>query len=100
MTDIIILIHNNPQVTERCFKKLFEHTNLKDIRVIVVDNGADVKTKQAAKKYLREQDKYVQMLSNYGFAKGVNRGLEEVKSEYFCLLNKMFLSWHPRGCLR
>jgi GT2 family glycosyltransferase len=87
MVDIIVLVHNEPLITEKCFKKLFEHTNPKDIRVIVVDNGADVETKKAAKKYLREQDVYVQMLSNYGFAKGVNRGLEEVKSKYFCLLN-------------
>ena len=87
MVDIIVLVHNQAEITDRFFKKLFKNTNMKQVRLIVVDNGSDVPAKKVIKKYLRTNDEPITKFANVGFCKGVNSALEVVKSEYFCLLN-------------
>lgn len=87
LTDLIILVHSEPKITEECFKHLFQNTDMNKVRLIVVDNGADIKTKQVISKYIRKSDQRITMLTNVGFSKGVNTALDHIKAKYFCLLN-------------
>lgn len=80
-TDIVVLVHNNLDVTVRFIKSLFENTS--NFRLIIVDNGS----KDTVGEYLKcgaDEEKWDLITSetNLGVVKGRNLGAAHVKSDF------------------
>lgn len=81
---ICILNWNGKNLLEEFLPSVVEHS--KDYPIYVIDNlSTDDYLKFLHEKY--PQINIIQNQENYGFAKGYNIGLKNIKSEYFCLLN-------------
>lgn len=80
--DIVVVSYNTPIELLMCMSSIELFT--KHCKVIIVDNGNDDKTWREAEK-LRIRRKYI-CEGNLGFCKGVNRGVEEVETEWFAVL--------------
>jgi len=80
--DIVVVSYNTPIEFIMCLSSVLLFT--KNCKVIVIDNGDEEMPleeslkKGVIKKIIRE--------GNLGFCKGVNRGVEEVDTEWFCIL--------------
>jgi len=93
-TSIIILTYNELQEgTIPCVESIYEHTNINDFDLIIVDNAS----KDATPKYLQGlKEKYhnvkIQLNSkNKGFPAGMNDGLKLAEGEFLVLLNNDIL---------
>ena len=83
---IIIVSWNTKEYLLSCLKSVFEESEAKTWKVIVVDNGSKDGSGIEVKKtfphvYLIENEK------NLGFAKATNQGLEKAVGKYVLLLN-------------
>lgn len=80
--EIVIVTYNTPLELLMCLNSVKIFT--RNSRVIIVDNG----TNQMEAVYgLKDKlIKTVILEGNLGFCKGVNRGVEEVDTEWFCIL--------------
>lgn len=80
--DIVVISYNTPLELSMCLTSIELFT--KHCKVIIVDTGNEDKTWREANK-LGIRRKYI-CEGNLGFCKGVNRGVEEVDTEWFCIL--------------
>ncbi len=83
---IVILNWNGEKLFETFLPSIIEHSSKSGAEIIVADNAS---TDQSVK-LLREkfpEIKIIELESNYGFAKGYNRALKQVKADYFVLVN-------------
>ena len=88
--DLILLSWNNLAILERCVESLVRCTDVPS-RLTIVDNGS---TEEGLREYLAAlkdaksvQVKVIFNRLNEGFAKGMNKGMEESGSAYVCILN-------------
>jgi GT2 family glycosyltransferase len=83
-TSIIILAHNQLDLTKRCIESIRRHTT-EEYELIVVDNGSTDGTKD----YLRNQDDVLAVLNkkNEGFPKGCNQGAAVSSGDFLLFLN-------------
>ena len=81
---IVILNWNGVEMMRRFLSSVVAYSD--GAEVVVVDNGS---TDDSCEWLTREYPMVRQVLlgQNYGFADGYNRGLREVKAEYYLLLN-------------
>lgn len=82
---VIIPNYNGEQYIRTCLDSLAEQT-IKEIPVIVVDNGS----KDQSVQIIREEYPHVILLeldANYGFCRAVNEGIRAARTEYVILLN-------------
>ncbi len=82
---VIIPNYNGEQYIRTCLDSLAAQT-LKEVPVIVVDNGS----KDQSVQIIREEYPYVTLLeldTNYGFCRAVNEGIRAAQTEYVILLN-------------
>ena len=93
--DIVVVSYNTPKELSMSLTSVELFT--KNCKVIIVDNGDEDRTwREANKSGIRR--KYI-CEGNLGFSKGVNRGVEEVETEWFgilpadCMLTK---GWENR----
>ena len=90
--DIVILSHGKPELTQRCFESIQQHTGNR-YRVIWVDNGSSEADVQAVHQTAQAfaDCELVRSPINLGFSKAVNLGLQRSLStgtaEYVLLLN-------------
>lgn len=84
MIDVVIPTWNGRELLERCLESLERQTV--EHRVIVVDNGsADDTVEVARERYPAVH--LVELERNYGFAGGVNRGVEQGAGQLVVLVN-------------
>ena len=57
-----------------------------EAQIYIADNNSTDKSKQYVETYFKNV-KWLQLNSNYGYAKGYNQALKLVKEQYICLLN-------------
>jgi GT2 family glycosyltransferase len=95
---IVILTHNDSDVTKRCIDRIYQTTDLKDIEIIVVENGSNQKEKDKIAEYqVRPNLKIHFADENLMVAKGRNLGSELATGDHILFLdNDMFL---PEGWL-
>ena len=90
--DIIVLSHGKPELTQRCFESIQQHT-VNRHRIIWVDNGSPEADVQAVMPTAQNFAicELVRSPENLGFSKAVNLGLQRSLStgdaEYVLLLN-------------
>lgn len=83
-TSIIILTHNQLEITKQCLESIFKHTP-EPFELIVVDNNSTDGTAE----YLKSLPgiKTVFNLKNHGFARGCNQGYEISTGDTILFLN-------------
>lgn len=93
--DLVLLTWNHLEVTQRCLKSIFQYTDIPS-RLLIVDNGSD---QPGAAEYLKtiKPERAVREVvclrneADYGFAKGMNRGLgyvlEHQPANYICVIS-------------
>lgn len=82
---VVIPTWNGKKWLKVCLPSLREQT-FKDFEVIVVDNGSNDGSNEYVKKYFPEY-RLVELAKNFGFAGGVNRGIEASVGENIVLIN-------------
>lgn len=80
---MIIVTFNNEKNISACLSSVIKNSSA---NIIVVDNASSDKTVEKIKGF-KDKVVLVQSKVNSGFAKGVNLGVENSKSEYLVLLN-------------
>ncbi len=81
---IVILNWNGIKLLEKFIPPLLKYTP-EQHKIYVIDNGSTDDSIEFIKKYKRI--KIIKLDCNYGFAKGYNLGLRDVKEDILCLLN-------------
>ena len=82
---IILLNWNGLKYVEKCVESVINQTH-ENIEFIIVDNAStDGSIQKIQKKY--QLFRYILNKSNWGFAKGMNQGIEISKGKYVLLLN-------------
>ena len=79
LTIIIILYEENKELIFRCLD------NIKDFKVIIVDNGADLFLKKQIEKNYKIYN-YIINKKNLGYAKAANQGINECDTNYILIL--------------
>ncbi len=83
---VVILNWNGEEMLRRFLPSVIEHSIGEGVEVCVADNGST----DASVQMLRATFPSVRLIeldSNYGFAEGYNRALDQVEAEYVVLLN-------------
>jgi len=83
---VVILNWNTKGQLERFLPLVLKNTKEENVETIVADNGSI----DDSLEFLRKEHPDVRVISldkNYGFAEGYNRALQQIKAEYFVLLN-------------
>lgn len=95
---IVILTHNDSDVTKRCIDRIYQTTELKDIEIVVVENGSDKEERDKIAEYsMRPNMKMHYANENLMVAKGRNLGADLASGDHILFLdNDMFL---PEGWL-
>lgn len=88
LVSIVVLAHNNLEVTAQCLESVYQHTS-RDFELILVDNGSteDVASYAAALQAAHGNVTYLRNEENQGYAYGCNQGLAVARGEYVVLLN-------------
>lgn len=81
---IVILNWNGIKLLEKFIPPLLKYTP-EQHKIYVIDNGSTDDSIEFIKKHKRI--KIIKLDCNYGFAKGYNLGLRDVKEDILCLLN-------------
>lgn len=80
---IIVPVWNGRALVERLMKSLREQTR-PAARILIVDNGSEDGAPEAAE---RLGAQVIRMGSNTGFARAVNRGIQECTTEWLAIIN-------------
>jgi len=86
---VVIVTHNNLELTRNCLDSLEYSNDYSDIEVIVVDNASDDGTIEYLQTWTQsgEQRHIILNTDNRGFAAANNQGLAVARGEYLVLLN-------------
>ena len=83
---VAILNWNGKHFLERFLPQMLAHTSWPGVSFVVIDNGST----DGSVDFLRTYFPVVTLIcldKNYGFTGGYNRGLQQVKTDYYVLLN-------------
>tara|TARA_B100000575_G_scaffold250005_1_gene216689 strand:- start:279 stop:1304 length:1026 start_codon:yes stop_codon:yes gene_type:complete len=83
-TTIAIINWNGIRWLKKTLPKIIEFS--KEANVVLIDNNSSDKSISFTKKNFKKI-KIIKHKSNYGFAKGYNKAIKEIKSKYILLLN-------------
>lgn len=88
--DIVIPVWNGLEHTRKCIERIIANTEV-NFRLIIVDNGSDIKTENYLKSLAHKKDlnnfTLIRNEKNLGFVKATNQGILASNSPYVCLLN-------------
>ncbi|WP_342439234.1 glycosyltransferase [Paenibacillus sp. FSL L8-0436] len=96
---IIIVTHNNWELSRRCIDSLLSNTGYPRLEIVVVDNASADETPEQLLKYSQAQIKPILLPENTGFAQGNIIGITNATGEYIVLLNNDTIvpeGWLPR----
>ena len=85
-TAIVILNWNGEKYLKQFLPILISHTSLENVEIIVADNAST----DGSIQLMSEQFPTIRIIvleKNHGFAGGYNKALEQVKADYYVLLN-------------
>jgi len=83
---IVILNWNGEKLLARFLPSVIENSRDEGVEIIVADNGSDDHSIQVLQANFPEV-KVLELDQNYGFARGYNEALKQVKADYYILLN-------------
>jgi hypothetical protein len=83
---IVILNWNGLNFLEKFLPVLIEKSKGDGVEIIIADNKSSDKSIEFLKKNFSEI-RIIELDSNYGFAGGYNKALEQIEAEYYLLLN-------------
>ena len=96
---IVILNWNGETLIKKFLPSVIQHTPIKH-SIYLIDNGStDASIKLVKSNFNRV--KIVELDKNYGFAKGYNKAIRDIKSKYILLLNNDVLvtkNWIKPTC--
>jgi GT2 family glycosyltransferase/glycosyltransferase involved in cell wall biosynthesis len=88
---IIVLMWNHSLLTINCLSSIYERSDYKNLEVILVDNGSDLKESEIVSKWIENhksnQTVYIKNEVNLGFAAGNNVGLKVATGDFIVVLN-------------
>ena len=84
---VLILQYNGFSLTKRLLQSIQKYDELEKHRFIIADNNSTETDGFEWFKIKFPQIKLIKNMENYGFAKGINRLFDHVKTPYFLLLN-------------
>ncbi|MDD5649602.1 MAG: glycosyltransferase [Candidatus Nanoarchaeia archaeon] len=87
---IIIPVHNQWELLEKCVKTILEKSNTKDFQIVLINDGSDLETSNFCQLLFDSKivQKYIKNPVSKGFTESCNQGILESKNfEYVCLLN-------------
>ena len=88
---VIVLMWNQGLLTLNCLKSIYERSDYKNLEVILVDNGSDLKESEIVtnwiKTYNLSETMYIRNETNLGFAAGNNVGLALATGDLIVVLN-------------
>jgi len=85
-TAVVILNWNGKNFLEKFLPALVAHTSLPGVALVVADNGSSDGSREFLQTHY-PQVQWIELGYNYGFAGGYNRALQQVKADYYVLLN-------------
>lgn len=98
LVSIVILTHNDSEVTIRCLEQIYRETEVHDIEIIVVDNGSNKKEKKLLEEYGEKPHLKIEYATeNLMVAKGRNLGASLANGENILFLDNDMLV--PKGWL-
>jgi len=83
---IAILNWNGRELLEKYLPSVIKYSKLPDSQIFVIDNNSS----DDSIVFLKEKFPQVSLISlenNFGFAEGYNKGLSQIDSEYYILIN-------------
>ena len=83
-TTIAIINWNGIRWLKKTLPKIIEYS--KEANIVLIDNNSCDKSISFTKKNFKKI-KIIKHKNNYGFAKGYNKAIKEIKSKYILLLN-------------
>lgn len=83
---VVILNWNGKSWLEKFLPTVIQHTNKSEYEIVVADNGSTDESLAFVQNNFPTV-KTIALDQNYGFTGGYNRALQQVKAEYFVLLN-------------
>ncbi|MCB9033260.1 MAG: glycosyltransferase family 2 protein [Chitinophagales bacterium] len=84
---IVILNYNGKQHLQQFLPSVIQHSKLANCKIIVADNASTDDSTQYLQENFANQIELIVLDKNYGFAEGYNRALQQIKSDYYILLN-------------
>ena len=84
---VIIPIYNVEKYLRECLDSVVNQT-LKDIEIILVDNGANLSEKEIIKSYQKSDIRIsvIEFLNNVGYGKAVNAGIQSASGKYVSII--------------
>lgn len=98
IVSIVILTHNDSDITIRCIESIYKNTDIKHFEVIVVENGSKKAEVEKLLHYEKPGVRYIFNHDNLMVAAGRNVGAEKAKGEFILFLdNDMVVpeNWLP-----
>ncbi len=86
LVSIVILNWNGKKYLQRFLPKLVEYSDLPGAEIVIVDNGSVDDSVSYLEAHWPELRKVI-LQKNHGFSGGYNKGMEQLDSAYFLLLN-------------
>ncbi|MDR2126989.1 MAG: glycosyltransferase family 2 protein [Prevotellaceae bacterium] len=83
---VVILNWNGRKIMEEFLPSVVKHTNSKQTKIIVADNGSTDDSLEFLSQKFPDIEQII-LDKNYGFAGGYNHALKTVNAKYFVLLN-------------
>ncbi len=84
---IVILNWNGIKLLKQFLPSVIKHSNYPNTTIYVADNASTDDSVEFMRSHYPTEVKIIQNKGNYGFAKGYNIALRELKEDYFILLN-------------
>lgn len=83
ITEVITVVFNNIKYTEAMLNSLYRSTDPTRFRLIVVDSGSDLETKDFLKAYKTKAEnmEIITLASNEGWCKGLNAGFKALRMD-------------------
>jgi len=83
---IVILNWNGEKLFDTFLPSVIRHSSSENIEIIVADNGSTDKSITHLNQFFPSV-KIIDLKTNYGFAEGYNRAIQQVDADYLVLLN-------------
>ncbi|MBW1744047.1 MAG: glycosyltransferase, partial [Deltaproteobacteria bacterium] len=86
--DIIVCVHNAPDDVRKCLDALERHTNFRQHRLILVDDGSEPETARIVINYVtRLSCAYIRNETAQGYTRAANLGIRASSGDFVVLLN-------------
>lgn len=88
--DVVYCVYNALDDVKICLDSVVRHRKSKTVRLIIVDDGSDLPTKEFLKQFAAKHKSWVKLLrkeSPSGYTKAANRGLKASTGDMAILLN-------------